>query len=87
MPKRALTISRKVRAPLAFRFTADAMTEKKTIDTLFGWVVSYHRLRFKFRDTYVPQTPYHHPPATPNWYTTSEDTMSVALHVHAETLS
>ena len=34
VPKRALTISKKVLAPLAFRLTADAMTEKNTIETL-----------------------------------------------------
>ena len=48
MPKRALTISKNVRAPLAFCLTAEAMTEKKIIDTLrrrkvSGWGVKVRR--------------------------------------------
>ena len=83
VPKRALTISRKVLAPLAFRLTAEAMTEKKMMETLQESLSTIHN---KVMDkTYVPQTPYHQPPETPNWYTTSDETMRVALHVHAET--
>lgn len=64
VPNRALTISKNVRAPFAFSFTFDATTEKN-----MSWTLSLNSAKEQEKVTiftYVPQTPYHHPPATPN---------------------
>ena len=86
-PKRALTISRNVLAPLAFSFTLDAMTEKTMIETLSATNGHnfFQPLFANGKNTHVPQTPYHHPPETPNWYVMREETIRVALQVQAET--
>ena len=61
VPKRALTISKNVLAPLAFRFTADAMTEKKTMETLEHLCQQYTRGELEKKNSRSAHTV---PPAT-----------------------